>query len=92
MLLITAGKLRALAVTSAARAGILPEVPTIGEYVPDYEASGWTGVCAPGRTPPAVIGTLNAAINAGLTDAGILNDSNSARAPCPVPRESLGSS
>ena len=69
---IKAGKLRALAVTSASRAGTLPDVPTIGEHVPDYDASGWTGVCAPGRTPPAVIGTLNAAINAGLTDAGIV--------------------
>ena len=64
------GQVARAKVTSAARAGILPEVPTIGEYVPDYEASGWTGVCAPGRTPPAVIGTLNAAINAGPVSTG----------------------
>jgi len=69
---IKAGKLRVLAVTSAARAEILPEVPAIGEHVPGYEASGWTGVFAPMKTPATEIGTLNAAINAGLTNTVIL--------------------
>lgn len=69
---IKAGKLRALAVTSAARAEILPQVPAIGEQVPGYEASGWTGIFAPMKTPAAEIGILNAAINAGLTNSGML--------------------
>jgi tripartite-type tricarboxylate transporter receptor subunit TctC len=69
---IKAGKLRVLAVTSATRAEILPEVPTIGEHVPGYEASGWTGVFAPLKTPRIAISTLSASINAGLTNTGIV--------------------
>jgi len=69
---IKAGKLRVLAVTSAARSEILPEVPAIAEHVPGYEASGWTGIFAPVKTPAAVIGELNAAINAGLASEGIV--------------------
>jgi tripartite-type tricarboxylate transporter receptor subunit TctC len=69
---IKAGRLRVLAVTSATRAAILPEVPTIGEHVPGYEASGWTGVFAPARTPAADIRILNTAINIGLANPRIL--------------------
>ena len=65
---IKSGKLRALAVTAAARSEALPEVPTIAEFVPGYEASGWNGVCAPRSTPVEIIGTLNSAINAGLAE------------------------
>jgi tripartite-type tricarboxylate transporter receptor subunit TctC len=65
---IKSGKLRALAVTTASRSAALPEVPTVAEFVPGYEASGWNGVCAPRNTPVEIIGTLNNAINAGLAD------------------------
>jgi tripartite-type tricarboxylate transporter receptor subunit TctC len=65
---IKSGKLRALAVTTAARSDALPEVPTVAEFVPGYEASGWNGVCAPRNTPVEIIGKLNDAINAGLAD------------------------
>lgn len=65
---IKSGKLRALAVTTAARSDALPEVPAVAEFVPGYEASGWNGVCAPRNTPVEIIGKLNSAINAGLAD------------------------
>jgi tripartite-type tricarboxylate transporter receptor subunit TctC len=65
---IKSGKLRALAVTTAARSEALPEVPTVSEFVPGYEASGWNGVCAPRNTPVEIIGKLDNAINAGLAD------------------------
>jgi tripartite-type tricarboxylate transporter receptor subunit TctC len=65
---IRSGKLRALAVTGATRAGVLPEVPTIGEFLPGFEATAWDGTCAPKGTPAAIVDTLNAAINAGLAD------------------------
>jgi tripartite-type tricarboxylate transporter receptor subunit TctC len=67
--LIKSGKLRALAVTTDIRSEALPEVPTIGEFVPGYEASGWNGLCAPKRTPTEIIEKLNKEINAGLADA-----------------------
>jgi tripartite-type tricarboxylate transporter receptor subunit TctC len=66
---IKAGKLRPLAVTTAARLEALPDVPTIGEAVPGYEASGWCGVVAPKGTSIEIIGNLNKEINAGLGDA-----------------------
>jgi len=66
---IKSGAIRALAVTTATRAEALPDVPALSEFIPDYEASGWNGICAPRNTPAAVIQTLNAAINAGLADA-----------------------
>jgi len=53
-------------VTTAARAGVLPEVPAIGEFVPGYEASGWYGLGAPRTTPAEVINRLNAETNAAL--------------------------
>jgi tripartite-type tricarboxylate transporter receptor subunit TctC len=68
---IKGGRLRALAVTSAARTPALPDVPTIGDFVPGYESLGWVGVVAPRDTPAAIIDTLNQAINAGLADPKI---------------------
>ena len=65
---IRSGKLRALAVTTAARSEALPDLPTVGDFVPGYEASGWNGVCAPRNTPGEIIETLNKEINAGLAD------------------------
>jgi tripartite-type tricarboxylate transporter receptor subunit TctC len=68
---IKSGKLRALAVTTAARSEALPDVPTMNEFIPDFEASQWIGLVAPKDTPPAIIEKLNAEINAGLADPGI---------------------
>jgi tripartite-type tricarboxylate transporter receptor subunit TctC len=65
---IRAGKLRALAVTTATRSEVLPDVPTVGEFVPGYEASTWYGVGAPKATPAEIIDKLNKEINAGLAD------------------------
>ena len=65
---IRAGKLRPLAVTTASRLEVLPDIPTIGEFVPGYEASGWTGIGAPKNTPPDIIETLNREINAALAN------------------------
>ena len=56
---IKAGKLRALAVTSTTRAGALPDVPTVADFVPGFEASSWFGLLAPAGTPPAVIAKIN---------------------------------
>src|SRR5262245_60143793 len=68
---IKTGRLRALAVTSATRSDELPDIPTVNEFVPGYEASAWFGVGAPKATPAEVIGKLNKAINAGLADPKI---------------------
>ncbi len=68
---IRAGKLRALAVTTARRSQLLPELSTVGDFVPGYEASGWFGVGAPARTPVEIIDKLNKEINAGLADPKI---------------------
>jgi tripartite-type tricarboxylate transporter receptor subunit TctC len=65
---IRAGRLRALAVTSATRSDALPGVPTVGEFLPGYEASGWFGIGAPKGTPVEIIDMLNKQINAGLAD------------------------
>jgi tripartite-type tricarboxylate transporter receptor subunit TctC len=65
---IRAGKLRALAVTSAHRLDALPDIPTVGEFVPGYEASGWFGLGAPKNTPAPIIDTLNREIDAELAD------------------------
>jgi tripartite-type tricarboxylate transporter receptor subunit TctC len=62
------GRLRALAVTTAKRLNVLPDVPTVGESVPGYEASGWTGIGAPKNTPVEIIDKLNTEINAALAD------------------------
>jgi tripartite-type tricarboxylate transporter receptor subunit TctC len=65
---IKAGKVRALAVTSAKRVQLLPDLPPIGEFVPGYEGTGWQGIGAPRNTPAEVIQKLNSEINAGLVD------------------------
>jgi tripartite-type tricarboxylate transporter receptor subunit TctC len=65
---VRTGKLRALAVTSATRSNALPAVPTIGDFVPGYEATSWSGIGAPKATPPEIIESLNREINAGLQD------------------------
>ncbi len=68
---IRAGKLRALAVGTAARAEVLPELPTVGEFLPGFEASAWVAVGAPKSTPAEIIDKLNKEINAGLADPRI---------------------
>jgi tripartite-type tricarboxylate transporter receptor subunit TctC len=68
---IRAGKLRALAVTTATRSDALPDVPTVGEFVPGYESFGWVGIGVPRQTPTQVIGKLASEINAGLEDSGV---------------------
>jgi tripartite-type tricarboxylate transporter receptor subunit TctC len=65
---IRSGKLRALAVTTASRAEVLPELATVGEFLPGYEASQWYGIGAPKSTPAEIIDKLNKEINAGLAD------------------------
>jgi tripartite-type tricarboxylate transporter receptor subunit TctC len=65
---IRAGKLRALAVTTAARVEVLPETPTVASFLPGYAASGWLGISAPRSTPANVVDRLNKEINAGLAD------------------------
>ncbi|MGC1778365.1 MAG: tripartite tricarboxylate transporter substrate-binding protein [Xanthobacteraceae bacterium] len=65
---IRAGKLRALAVTSANRQEVLPDVPTVGEFVPGYEGYAWFGIGVPKNTPADIVDKLNGAINAGLAD------------------------
>jgi tripartite-type tricarboxylate transporter receptor subunit TctC len=68
---IKAGKLRALAVTTAIRTEALPDIPTVGNFVPGYEASAWFGVGAPKSTPAEIVGKLNKEINAALADPGL---------------------
>jgi tripartite-type tricarboxylate transporter receptor subunit TctC len=68
---IRTGKLRALAVTTAQRSEALPDVPTVAEFVPGYEASGWNGILAPRNTSGEIVETLNREINAGLSDPRI---------------------
>ena len=65
---IRAGKLRALAVTTATRSEVLPDIPTVGDFVPGYEASAWYGIGAPKNTPAEIIDKLNKEINARLAD------------------------
>jgi tripartite-type tricarboxylate transporter receptor subunit TctC len=66
---LRAGKLRALAVTTTTRSDVLPDVPTVGEFIPGYEASAWYGIGAPRGTSNEIIDRLNSAINACLVDA-----------------------
>ena len=68
---IRAGKLRGLAVTTSSRSVALPDIPTVSEFLPGYEVSGWNGIGAPTGTAPAIIEKLNKEINAGLTDTKI---------------------
>ena len=65
---VRAGKLRALAVTTSTRSEFLPEVPTVDEFLPGFEATNWYGVAAPKNTPTEIIGKLNKEINAALAD------------------------
>ncbi len=69
---IRAGKLRPLAVTTATRLDVLPNIPTVGDFLPGYEASGWLGVGAPRNTPTEIIDRLNKEIGAGLADPKIV--------------------
>jgi tripartite-type tricarboxylate transporter receptor subunit TctC len=68
---IRAGKLRPLAVTTAARSEALPDLPPVGDFVPGYEASTWQGLGAPGNTPAEIVDKLNKEINAALSDSKI---------------------
>jgi tripartite-type tricarboxylate transporter receptor subunit TctC len=68
---IKAGKLRALAVTTATRLDVFPDLPTVGDFVPGYEASGFAGIGVPKGTPAEIIDMLNKELNAGLADSKI---------------------
>ncbi|MGH8512355.1 MAG: Bug family tripartite tricarboxylate transporter substrate binding protein, partial [Gammaproteobacteria bacterium] len=68
---IRAGKLRPLAVTTATRSEALPDIPTVGEFVPGFETSVWSGLGAPRNTPAEIVDRLNKEINAGLADPQI---------------------
>ena len=70
--LIRTGKLRALAVTTATRQAILPDTPTVAEFVSGYEASAWYGIGAPRNTPAELIDRLNKEVNAALADPGMM--------------------
>ena len=65
---VRSGKVRALAVTSATRSDVLPDIPTVGDFVPGYEASAFWGIGAPRNTPAEIIDTLNKEINAVLSN------------------------
>jgi tripartite-type tricarboxylate transporter receptor subunit TctC len=65
---VRSGRTRALGVTTAQRADVLPDVPSIGEFVPGYEANGWYGVGVPRNVPPEIVDRLNREINASLAD------------------------
>jgi tripartite-type tricarboxylate transporter receptor subunit TctC len=68
---IQAGKLRALAVTSATRLKVLPDVPAMGDFVPGYEVSTWQGIGAPKNTPIEIVDKLNKEVNMALADPTI---------------------
>jgi tripartite-type tricarboxylate transporter receptor subunit TctC len=68
---VKAGKLRALAVTTASRLDVFPDIPTVADFLPGYEASGFAGIGVPRNTPAAIIDILNKELNAGLADARI---------------------
>ena len=65
---IRTGKVRALAVTTAKRLETAPDIPTLGDFVPGYEANGWQGIGAPKSTPTEIVDKLNKEVNAGLAD------------------------
>jgi tripartite-type tricarboxylate transporter receptor subunit TctC len=68
---VKSGKLRALGVTSAKRSPLLPDVPSIGEFVPGYDAAGWFGLAAPKGTPTEIVDILSKEVAAGLADPGL---------------------
>jgi tripartite-type tricarboxylate transporter receptor subunit TctC len=65
---IRAGRLRVLAVTGTARSSLLPDIPTVADFLPGYEASAWYGLGAPKNTPAEIVNKLNATVNAILAD------------------------
>jgi tripartite-type tricarboxylate transporter receptor subunit TctC len=69
---IRSGKVRGLAVTTTTRSDLLPDIPTVGDFVPGYQASAFWGVGAPRNTPAEIINKLNKEINAGLSDPGLM--------------------
>src|SRR5262249_2654860 len=68
---VRAGKRRALGAATRTRQAALPDVPTVAEFVPGYEASFWTGIAAPKGTPGEIVDKLNKAVNAGFADANV---------------------
>jgi tripartite-type tricarboxylate transporter receptor subunit TctC len=68
---IKSGKLRALAATTTSRLNVLPDVPSVGEFVPGYEASGFAGIGVPKNTPVEIINMLNKELNLGLADSKV---------------------
>ena len=68
---IRAGKLRPIAMTTETRLDLLPDLPTVSEFVPNFEANGWLGIGVPNNTSSGVVDRLNSEINAGLTDRGL---------------------
>ena len=91
---VKAGKLRALAVTTANRLDVFPDLPTVADFVPGYEASGFAGIGVPRNTPAEIINLLNKELNAGVADAKIRHGSPSwaARRSGARPRNSRRSS
>ena len=88
---IRAGKLRALAVTTATRAQTLPDIPTVGEFLPGYEASAWWGVVGPKKISEEIVDKLNKQINAGLADAELkANLANLGGDPTPMTAAEFG--
>ena len=69
--LVRAGQLRALAVTTAKRSEVLPDIPSLGDFLPGYDASNWKGIGAPKNTPPEIVEKLNKEINAALSDPSL---------------------
>jgi tripartite-type tricarboxylate transporter receptor subunit TctC len=68
---VKTGKLRGLAVTSTTRSEVLPDLPTVADFLPGYEASAWYGIAAPKNTPAEIIGKLNKEVNAALADPAV---------------------
>jgi tripartite-type tricarboxylate transporter receptor subunit TctC len=68
---IKSGKLRALAVGTKMRSPVFPEIPTVAEFLPGYEATVWFGIGAPAKTPEEIVERLNSEINAGLNDPAL---------------------
>jgi tripartite-type tricarboxylate transporter receptor subunit TctC len=68
---VRTGKVRALAVTTTARSLALPDLPTVGDFVPGFEASSWQGIGAPRNTPTEIVARLNKEVNAALADPAI---------------------
>jgi tripartite-type tricarboxylate transporter receptor subunit TctC len=88
---IKAGKLRALAVTSATRSALLPDVPTVADFVPGYEATAWYGLGAPKTTPDEIVDRLDREVRAGLADPGIAQKlANLGGAPMPMSAAEFG--